>query len=131
MHILNASIKHITICMINCGNPQARPDPVGRSGSKPRGHSVNSFYLNFLFPKMSQPEPRFDPIGGSEQSPIYSNIFIYLLKTFYLCYFILESSIMRKSFLSQMFAEAVSIWGKPINTYTFNRPITFNKIHLQ
>ena len=44
---------------------------------------------------------------------------------------IYQKHFIHKRFHSQIFAEAVSFCGKPINISKFNRPITFNKIHLQ
>ena len=62
-------------------------------------------------------------LADPSRSPVYSDIFNYLLKTFCLCYSIFDFLIKRKHF----------ILGKPIYIYNFKRLITFtfNKMHLQ
>ena len=93
-----------------------------------RGCPFNCFsyrFIKFSFSKVSRPEsgPDSTQLADPNRSPVYSDIFNYLLKTFCLCYFILDFLITRKHF----------ILGKPINIYKFKRLITFtfNKMHLQ
>ena len=85
-----------------CSNPRAQPDPIGESEPKPRGRLFNSFYLHFYYvfffksvaTRISGPTRREDP----NRSPVYSNVFNYLIKTFSLCYFSLGFRFARKHF---------------------------------
>ena len=68
--------------------PEARPDPIGESEPKPRGRSVLFLFIfrviKFSFSKVvatriPSPTRMVDP----NRSPVYSDVFIYLIKTFY------------------------------------------------
>ena len=87
--------------------------------------SKNLFgFIKFSFSKLVATRiPDSTQLADPSRSPIYSDIFNCLLKTFCLCYSILDFLITRKHF----------ILGNPLNIYKFKRPITFtfNKMHLQ
>ena len=70
-----------------------------------------SVLLNFLFQKCRDPNPRPDPMADPNRSPVYSDVFIYLIKNI---------------LLIRLVTEAVSVLGKPIIIYKFmqfGRPI--------
>ena len=88
---LNWEKCHFMITEGICSDHKARPDPVGGSEPKARGRltkAINQIplviiLLNFSFQKCRDPNPQPDPNGGFEWSPVYSDVFIYLHKTFY------------------------------------------------
>ena len=65
------------------------------------------FYEIFVFKSVATQIPDSTRLANPSQSPTYFDIFNYLLKTYCLCYSILDFLIMRKHF----------IMGKPINIY--------------
>ena len=69
--------------------------------------------LRFLFQKSRDPNPWLDRRADPNRSPVYSNVFNYLIKTFSLCYLSLGFRFTRKQF--QM-----------VGPQTF----TFHKIHV-
>ena len=75
----------------HCGDPQARPDPIGESEPKPQGRPFNSFYLHFyyffFFKSVVTQIPGSTQRADPNWSPVYSDVFNYLIKTFSLCYF--------------------------------------------
>ena len=70
-----------------CSDPRARPDPIGESEPKPRGRPFDPFYLHFYYvfffktiaTRIPGSTRRVDP----NRSPVYSDVFIYLIKIFY------------------------------------------------
>ena len=70
-----------------CSDPRERPDPIGESKPKPRGRPVNSFYLHFyyvlFFKNVATRIPGPTRMADPNRSPVYSDVFIYLIKTFY------------------------------------------------
>ena len=80
----------IFIFFTYCSDPQARPDPIGESEPKPRGRPFNYFIyvlLCFLFQNVVTQIPGPTRMADPNRSPVYSDIFNYLIKTFSLCYF--------------------------------------------
>ena len=80
----NASI---TYQRAMCTDPRARPDPIGESEPKPRESPFNSFHLHFITFSFSKIIPTRIPsptrMVDPNRSPVYSDFFIYLIKTFY------------------------------------------------
>ena len=75
-----------------CSDPRAQPDPVGRSETKPRGRSFNSFYSHFItfyFSKVSRPESPARPEGKIRTGARFTPTFSFILSNIYLCYIIL------------------------------------------
>ena len=114
-----------------CGDPQARPDPVGESEPKPRGRSVEvinqipfvSVLLNFSFKSVATRNPDLTRLADPSRSPVYSDISIILSK--HLVYFI--------HFKSCKFRGSNSFW-QAHKTFTINErftTVTFNKMPLQ
>ena len=73
--------------------PPSPTDTVGESEPKPRGCSVEvinpipfvSVLLNFSFKIVVARIPNLTWLADPSQSPVYSDIFNYLIKTFGLC----------------------------------------------
>ena len=78
-----------------------RFDPIGGS-ELVLGCSFNSFcllFICFFFVKVSRPESLARPEGRIRTGALFTpTVFIYLIKTFYLCHFVLGFSITRKHF---------------------------------
>ena len=70
-----------------CSDPRAQPDPIGESEPKPQGRPFNYFYLHFISFSFSKNVTTqiLGPtrMADSNRSPVYSDIFIYLIKKFY------------------------------------------------
>ena len=119
-------------CMIYyCGDPRARPDPVGESEPKPRGRSVEiinqipfiSVLLNFSYKSVATRNPDLTRLADPSRSSVYSDISIILSK--HLVYFI--------HFKFCKFRGSNSFW-QAHKTFTINKrfiTFTFNKMPLQ
>ena len=89
MREVAATCAALSLDYEQCGDPRARPDPVGGSELKP---------------------------GDTWPKPLNQ---IHLTNTFHFF----------KCFHFQLFAEAISFWGEPINSYKFNE-ISLQNMHL-
>ena len=73
--------------VIHCSDPRARSDRNGESEPKPGDARFISFYLHFItFLKKKSVATRIPGLtrmADSNQSPVYFDVFIYLIKTFY------------------------------------------------
>ena len=116
---------------MECGDPRARPDPVGESEPKPRGRSVEiinqipfiSVLLNFSYKSVTTQNPDLTWLADPSRSPVYSDISIILSK--HLVYFI--------HFKFCKFRGSNSFW-QAHKTFTINKrfiTFTFNKMPLQ
>ena len=114
-----------------CGDPQARPDPVGESEPEPRGRSVEvinqipfiSVLLNFSFKSVATRNPDLTRLADPSRSPVYSDISIILSK--HLVYFI--------HFKFCKFRGSNPFW-QAHKTFQINKrftTFTFNKMPLQ
>ena len=102
---------------LECGDPQARTDPVDESGPKPRGHPFNSFILHFIkfsFSKVSRPESPAQPEGRVRTGARFTPTFLFILS---------KHLFMSFRFKVFNFAEAFSN-GRPINIHISQNTIT-------
>ena len=117
--------------LYRCGDPRARPNPVGESEPKPRGRSVEvinqipfvSVLLNFSFKRVATRNPDLTRLEDPSRSPVYSDISIILSK--HLVYFI--------HFKFCKFRGSNPFW-QAHKTFTINKrftTFTFNKMPLQ
>ena len=88
--INNSDIWHRRLGHISprCSDPRARPDPIGKSEPKPQGRSVLFPFIfrviKFSFSKVVATRiPGPTRMADHNWSPVYSDVFIYLIKTFY------------------------------------------------
>ena len=117
----------VLLSHIYCGDPRARPDPVGESEPKPRGRSVYFFLfsmlLNFSFKSVATRNPDLTRLADPSRSSVYSDISIILSK--HLVYFI--------HFKFCKFRGSNPFW-QAHKTFTINKRFTtfaFNKMPLQ
>ena len=84
-----------------CSDPRARPDLVDRSEPKPQGRPFNfflfTFYYVFFFKGVATRIPGSTRRAGPNRSPVYFDVFIYLIKHLFMLYHF-RFSITRKHF---------------------------------
>ena len=111
----------------HCGDPRARPDPVGESEPEPRGRSVKvinqipfiNVLLNFSFKSVATRNPDLTRLADPSRSPVYSDISIILSK--HLVYFIHFKYCKFRG--SNPFCQAHKTFtiNKRFTTFTFNK----------
>ena len=130
-YIIDPIAEAYGIILMCCGDPRARPDPVGESEPEPRGRSVEvinqipfiSVLLNFSFKSVATRNPDLTRLADPSRSLVYSDISIILSK--HLVYFI--------HFKFCKFRGSNSFW-QAHKTFTINKrftTFTFNKMPLQ